>query len=141
MFAYPIDLTPDDNDTLLVTSPDFPELTTFGDDREGALTQAADALRAVIDQYMSRGLDIPAPSPAEGRPTVALSTLVAGKVALYRAMRETGTSQVQLAQRLGCDPRQVRRLLDPLNASRFDQIDEALSVLGKRLDVQVLDAA
>ena len=34
MLAYPIVLE-DDDGAVLVTSPDFPELTTFGDDREG----------------------------------------------------------------------------------------------------------
>ena len=36
MLRYPIVLTPDDNDTLLVTSPDFPELKSFGKDHADA---------------------------------------------------------------------------------------------------------
>jgi antitoxin HicB len=55
-------------------------------------------------------------------------------------MSEAGLTQAALAERLGCDPRQVRRLLDPLNASRQDHIDNALRVLGKRLVVSVSDA-
>ena len=42
MLAYPITLT-DDDGTILATSPDFPELTTFGDDRTEALARAVDA--------------------------------------------------------------------------------------------------
>ena len=37
MLAYPIVLEQDDG-AVLATSPDFPELTTFGDDREEAVT-------------------------------------------------------------------------------------------------------
>ena len=43
MLTYSIALE-DDDGTLLATSPDFPELTTFGIDREDALARAADAL-------------------------------------------------------------------------------------------------
>lgn len=141
MRDYPLDLTPDDNDTLLVTSPDFPELTTFGDNREAALAHGADALVAMIETYMERGLAIPAPSEAAGRPTVRLPTLSAAKVALHNAMRDQRVTQLDLAARLGCDPRQVRRMLDPRNASRMDQLDAALAALGKRLTVDVRDAA
>ena len=45
MLEYPIMLEEDDNDTLLVTSPDFPELTTFGDDREDAIARAVGCAR------------------------------------------------------------------------------------------------
>ena len=34
---FKLTLTPDDNDTLMVTSPDFPELTSFGETEEDAL--------------------------------------------------------------------------------------------------------
>lgn len=61
MLAYPIDLT-DDDGTLLVTAPDFPELTTFGGDREEAIARAADALEEAIAARISRGEPIPAPS-------------------------------------------------------------------------------
>ena len=47
MLAYPINLE-DDDGTLLATSPDFPELTTFGDDREEAIARAVDALEQAI---------------------------------------------------------------------------------------------
>ena len=42
MLAYPIILEDDDR-TVLATSPDFPELTTFGEDRDEAISRAADA--------------------------------------------------------------------------------------------------
>jgi hypothetical protein len=41
---YAIKLTRDDNDTLLVTCPDLPELTTFGVDVTDAIERAKDAI-------------------------------------------------------------------------------------------------
>jgi antitoxin HicB len=46
---YPVILERDDNDTLLVSFPDFPEAHTYGIDREEALTHAQDALASAID--------------------------------------------------------------------------------------------
>ena len=43
MVKYSVVLERDDN-TVLVTSPDFPELNTFGMDREEAKARAVDAL-------------------------------------------------------------------------------------------------
>jgi antitoxin HicB len=67
--------------------------------------------------------------------------MAAAKVAIYQAMREARLSQVGLAERLGCDPHQVRRLLDLDHRSRLDQLEAALAALGKRLVLEVKDAA
>ena len=44
VMRYGVVLTPDDNDTVLVTAPDLPDATTFGEDREDALARAVDAI-------------------------------------------------------------------------------------------------
>lgn len=139
--AYPVDLTPDDNDTLLVTCPDLPEVTSFGTDRDDALRHAANAIAAVIAHRVEQGQPVPEPSPANGRPVVALPTQTSLKLALHRAMADAGVNQVQLAQRLGCDPKQVRRLLDFEHASRLDQVDAAFAALGLQAVVLVTDRA
>jgi|SRR5690606_9718994 len=141
MLAYPIDLEPDSNRTLLVTFPDFPEAVTFGEDESDALLRAVDALETVLAARIDDREDIPLPSPAAGRPCVVLPALAAAKVLLYRAMREAGVSKADLARRLGWHGPQIDRLLDLNHASRLDQIEAALAVLGKRLSVDLADAA
>lgn len=47
MLYFPIELE-DDDGTVLATSPDFPELTTFGDDRDEALARAVGALEEAV---------------------------------------------------------------------------------------------
>jgi antitoxin HicB len=66
---------------------------------------------------------------------------VAAKAALYLAMREAGISKVQLARKLGCDEKEVRRMLDPKHPTKLPRIKEALDVFGKRLIVSVEEAA
>jgi len=46
-----------------------------------------------------------------------------------------------LAQRLGISKTNVDRLFDLKRKSRLDQIEAAFAALGKRLDVEIRDAA
>ena len=71
MLAYPITLE-DDDETLLVTSPDFPELTTFGEDREEAIARAVHALEEAIAARIHDRKEIPTPS--RGKTYVVLPT-------------------------------------------------------------------
>ena len=109
MLTYSIALE-DDDGTLLATSPDFPELTTFGIHREDALARAADALEEAIAARIHDGRDIP--SPSQGRQVAVLPTLTAVKVMLYQGMREQGIGKAELARRLGWHLPQVDRILD-----------------------------
>ncbi len=63
MLAYPIVLEEDDGN-FLATCPDFPELTTFGNSREDALSHAADALEEAIAARIHDGKAIPGPHSA-----------------------------------------------------------------------------
>ena len=51
---YPLIIEPDDNETLLVTCPDLPEMTTFGEDEEDALRRAGDAIEEALAARMAR---------------------------------------------------------------------------------------
>ena len=141
MLAYPVDLERDTNGTLLVTFPEFAEAVTFGEDESDAVLRAVDALETVLAARMDDREDIPLPSPAAGRPCAVLPALTAAKVLLYRAMREAGVRKADLARRLGWHGAQIDRLLDLNHASRLDQIEAAFAALGKRLTVDLADAA
>jgi len=83
-----------------------------------------------VEGYAKRGERlIPVPAP------------MAAKAALYLAMRQAGVTNVQLAEKLGCDEREIRRMLDPRHATKLPRIKEALAVLGKRLVLGVEEAA
>lgn len=138
---YPIVLEADDNGTLLVTCPDLPEVTSFGDDRDDALRHAADALEEALAARIAHHDDIPLPSPARGRPVPALPPLTEAKVQLYRLAREAGITKAELGRRLGWHAPQVDRLFGLRHHSRIEQVEQALRVIGKRLVVRIEDAA
>lgn len=139
---YPLVLEQDCNGTIIARAVDAPEALTVGHDESDALRQAADALITLFAQRMAEGDPLPLPSrPKRGQPCAMIPPLVAAKLAVYQAMREAGLTQNALAARLNCDPRQVRRLLDLDHNSRLDQLETALMALGKRLVIEVQDAA
>jgi antitoxin HicB len=141
MLAYPVVLEPDDNDTLLVTFPDVPEVVTFGKDESEALLRAVDALETMLAARIAEAEEVSLPSASMGRPCAVLPPLATAKVLLYRAMREVGAGTSELARQLGWQVAQVDRLLDLNHPSSLDQIETALAALGKRLDIRMSDAA
>jgi len=138
-YAYPLELTPDEDGRILATFPDVPEAITDGADEAEAANEAQDALVAALAGYVHDKRDIPKPSRSAGRRTIPLPPLVAAKLALYQAMRRQGLNNVALARKLGISEAAVRRLVDPDHASRIDRVEHALGVLG--VDLVVEDAA
>jgi antitoxin HicB len=141
MFRYPVKLSRDTNDTILVDVPDIPEAHTFGDDREEALARAVDAIESALMIYIAERWEIPRPRPARRGEFVTLPALTEAKLALYTTMRAAKVGKAELARRLNCHLPQVDRLLDLAHSSRLDQLEAAFRVLGKRLSVQILEAA
>ncbi|MDP1736327.1 MAG: hypothetical protein Q8L23_02685 [Caulobacter sp.] len=139
MAAYPIDLTPDDNGTLLVTSSVLPEIATFGDDLDGALRAGALAVEEALAARISDGRDIPPWSDfvRTGQTYVFLSALTAIKVSLYKTLAQQGASRAELCRRLGWHREQVDRLFRLDHASRLDQLEAAFAALGHRIDLAV----
>jgi antitoxin HicB len=141
MLIYPVELTPDDNDTFLVTFPDVPEAVTFGEDEAEALLMAEDALLVMLSAYMNDRQPIPEPSPLNGRPGVALKVAASAKIALYNALLAAGKRKADLARMLNLTAIQVDHLLSLHHKSRIEQIETALAALGKRLIVEMREAA
>ena len=141
-FSYPVKLTRDADGRVVATFPGVPGAVTDGADRADALHEAEDCLIAALGGYVATRRDLPRPArPKRGQPTVALPPLISAKLALYQAMRAAGLSNVALARRLKVTEAAVRRLLDLDHRSHIGQVEAALARLGKRLLVEVRDAA
>ena len=131
--AYPVDLVAEPEGGFTLTFPDVPEAITHGRDRDEALQEAAAALASALSFYADADRPLPAPAPADGRPLVQVSLLAAAKLALRAALAESGLSQADLARRLGCDPKAVRRLVDLGHRSHVDEVERALRALRRRV--------
>lgn len=142
-FVYPATLTPDTKDGgFVVTFADVPEAITQGENVEDALREAADCLEEALANRMVMGLPLPPPSPVKKRQhAVPLPAQTAAKAALYIALQEAKITKAELAKRLQCDEKEVRRLLDPRHPSKLPRIESALAAVGQRLIVGVQSAA
>ena len=141
MFEYPVDLEPDDNDTILVTFPDVPGAITFGEDEAEALMHAVDALESMMSVIVAGRRELPTASPANGRPLVSPTLLGSLKLSVYQAMRARGWRKADLARAMGLNPRQIDRLLDLRHASTVAQLEQALAVCGVRASVEAVPLA
>lgn len=113
-FAYPATFRRDENRRPVVSFPDFPGAHTDGKDLPEAVEEAIDCLGSVIAARIGERSGIPTPSPLKrGQRLVPVPLWIAGKLALYLAIRERRMSNSELARRLGVRETVVRRMLDP----------------------------
>ena len=140
MNSYRVKLTPD-GDTFLVTSPDFPEVTTFGETREDALGYAIGAIEEAIEARISRREAIPSPSKGRANePRVTLPVQAEIKVLLYQAMLKDGVRKADLARRMNMPRQEIDRLLDLNHATSLAKVEAAFAALGISLNIEVAEA-
>lgn len=136
--SYPATLKTYDNGQVGVSFSDVPEAITAGATPCDALQHAEDALVVALTSYVDDRRPIPAPSVAQpDQVLVDLPPLVAMKLAVHQEMIVRNMTQRQLAELIGCDERQVRRVLDLDHESKISQIETALTALGLRVSVEV----
>jgi len=128
---------------FVVTFPDFPWGVTQGETEEEATEMAVDAIGLVIGELIKRGEEIPRQSKVRGRKyrAICLPTLQTAKAELYIAFHGSGIRKAELARRLGIPKTTIDRLFDFSRHTRLDQLEAAFHVLGKRLSVEVQEAA
>src|SRR5688572_10257970 len=127
---FAITLTRDDEGRIEVACPDVPDARAVGEYEADALVQARQALMDVLAGCIRDRRPIPRPVRA-GRRRVSVPILAQIKIGVYEAMRESHVTRAELARRLEWHRPQVDRLLDLGHASKLEQLEAALGVLGK----------
>jgi antitoxin HicB len=129
---YEVTLDADENDAFLVTAPQFPEVTSFGNSIEEALVHGRNAIEEAIAGRIAEGQNIPHPlRKTKGRGHfVEVPALVYLKSALYMICRKKGVSRAELTRRLGWHREQVDRLFRLDHNSQIDQLEAAFKAIG-----------
>jgi antitoxin HicB len=141
--VYAALLEPEPEGGFTVTFPEIGFGATYGATWNEALSQAEDMLEEAVLGLMAHGEDVPEPAPktnaapedATRRAPIPLPALTAAKLELYRAMRQAGLDDAQLAARLGWPPKKITHLFDGYHAVRLEQLEAVLAALGRRLVV------
>ena len=140
-FEYAAEFEPGDKlGVIVVTFPDVPEAITEGIGKDDATRQAADALGVALLSYPLRGLPLPKARARTGY-KVSVPADIAAKLAVFDAFTVSGLSKSELARRLKKDEREIRRILDPMHATKLTTLVDVLGVLGKRIVVGIQEAA
>lgn len=145
--VYLLDLTPDDNGTLLITSAAFPELTSFAESETDAREKGLRAVEEAIAARIDEGQSLPPLATASelkrfaekpgSRIAVRLPALITLKMGLYNALKKQRVTRAELARRLGWHRESVDRLFRLDHNSRLDQIEAAFAQLHQDIDVRV----
>ena len=139
VFQYPASLERCPDGEVIVRFPDLPGTITGGKNEAEALAEAHDLLGSALAHAIAEREPIAPPSaPKRGQRLIAVPFWIAGKFAVYQAMREAGITNVELARRLGVTEVVVRRLLDPDHETKDRKLTAALGALGKELVVALV---
>lgn len=140
MYQYPLELHQEPTGVWL-SCPDVPEMNASGDTLGEAFAEALNGLESALSLYVEQRRKIPAASaPSDPALVLHLPALTVAKIMLWNAMLDEGVSRAELARRMGCTRQVVDRLVDFIHASKIEQVERALSLLGRRLSL-VLEAA
>ena len=136
---YPAIFSPDETGGFVVSFRDIPEAITQGDTESEALEMAHDALITAMDFYFEDRRRVPPPSPLQPNDRgIALSLSVAAKVLLLNEMIAQPIRPADLARQMNTAPQEISRIMDLHRTTKIDRVAEALSSLGKRLELHAI---
>jgi len=143
MLSWQALFEPAEEGGFVVTFPDLGHGATQGETEEEALEMAADFLSCVVSDYIGSGEPLPEPKKRRGKKFrfIPLPALAGAKVELYRAFLASGIRKAELARRLGTSKGNIDRLFDLHHSTRIEQLEAAFQAIGKRMDIEIHEAA
>lgn len=141
MYDYAIRFEQDDSAPgVAVFCAALPELNSFGDDREHAISQALDAIESTLSLYVDQRRAIPEALPAgPDEHVVHLSAVTVAKIALWNEMMRRGMKKADLCRVLEVSQTTGDRLVDFLHTSKMEQLEKALDALNSPVRVAPAD--
>jgi len=122
-----------DGDMFLVDFPDMPNVLTYGNSHQHALEMAKEALEAILEVEISRGMSIPPPAYTEGYPVSVSNNIV---LALRLRDLRGQQSQTEIAGKLGMSYQAYQRLENPRKANpTVKTLEKIAQVYGRELSV------
>jgi antitoxin HicB len=135
-YSYAIQLEGDPEGGVLATFPDVPGAIAHGADETEAIAQGRIALAVALFGYLKTDQRLPRPKKRVGCQVAPHATDVL-KIAVVEAWLASGLSKTEFARLLGVDEKEARRVLDSDAATKADRLEQALTVLGRKLHIAV----
>lgn len=122
-----------------VSFPDIPNVVTFGETKEEALKNAADALNGVLECDYEAGYSLPAPKQKVGKNFHPVDVLPHVEFPYRLRELRNGRSQSEIAKKLGISYQVYQRLETPGKCNPTLKTVEKLSaVFGKRIELALV---
>ena len=138
-YAFPCNIEGNaaDGDGFVVTFPDVDGAITGGFTFKESIILAEDCLVVSLGAYMDCQEELPVPSSwTEGQELITVQPLITAQLDLYTAMRQQDITTADLAERLGLDDADVKKLLILDYSTPIGQVTKALEAVGRRLVVE-----
>jgi len=141
MYDYPITIH-HEHDHYWSSCPDIPEAHSAGETLKALLNNAVEGMCLALSIYVDQGRAIPPASvPKQHQQVIHLPAQTVAKIELWNTLCEHCWRVADLARLLGISHPVASRLVDFSHNSKLEQLENALKKLGKRLVVQVKQAA
>ncbi|MBC7962876.1 MAG: type II toxin-antitoxin system HicB family antitoxin [Steroidobacteraceae bacterium] len=135
MLAYPAQIEKQDN-SYLVTFPDFENIMTFGATIEEALHNAEEALNGCIESDFERNFSIPVSSDLSGVEIFNIPVAPHIAVAIMLRSLRADRPQSEVARQLNISYQVYQRLENPRKANpTIKTLGKIARVFGKRVEL------
>ena len=116
--------------------PDLPNIITYGNTKDEAVFNAAEALNGALESDVARGLLPPDPSYLEGIPVEVEPHI---EIAIQLRSIRGSITQSEIASRLGVPYQSYQRLENPIKGNpSVKTLEKIARVLGKRLEIRLI---
>lgn len=135
MLKYPAHIVKED-DTYLVSFPDFKNVITYGASIEEALANAEEALNGCLESDFERNFTIPDPSLNDSPEVRQIPVAPHIAVAIILRKLRADRSQIAVARELHISYQVYQRLENPRKANpTIKTLEKLARVFGKRIEL------
>jgi antitoxin HicB len=122
----------------IVSFPEFPNVNTYGETLEEALTNASEALNGAIESDFERGFEFPKPKKYTGRNYHKIDILPHIQLAQTLRTLRKDRPQKEIARQLNVTPQAYQKLENPRKCNPTIKTLEKISqTFGKKLSIKI----
>lgn len=134
---YELSVEKDDNNSYLVTSPDFPEVTTFCEELKDAEKYGSEAILEAMASRLADDENLPNSHTKRSEYAFDIDLNTQIKIELWQLLHKTGKKRAELKSALGFGNQQINRLFDLNHQTKNEVLDLAFKELGCRPVIQL----
>ena len=125
------------DECFLVSFPEFPNINTYGETLEEALSNASEALNGCLESDFERGFALPESKIHRGKTFHRVSVIPHIEIAYNLKKLRKNQSQVEIARKLGISYQAYQKLENPRKCNpTIKTLEKIGKVLGKELEIR-----